>query len=70
MTREQFSTLLRSEMASRSWTVRDLAKSSGVTYEIVRRVVNGLGSTSVENATKILVAVGYDLRPVRALEAA
>ncbi|WP_339098257.1 helix-turn-helix transcriptional regulator (plasmid) [Deinococcus sp. VB142] len=63
MTREELSELLRSQMEERGWKILDLAKASGVSYEVVRRAVRGEASSSVENTTKILVAVGFTLQP-------
>lgn len=50
-------------MEERGWKILDLAKASGVSYEVVRRAVRGEASSSVENTTKILVAVGFTLQP-------
>lgn len=44
-------------MAARGWKIQDLAQKSDVTYEVVRRMVHGLSSSSVENTNKVLVAV-------------
>lgn len=62
MTRDELSALLLQEMQTRGWSVMDLSRASGVTYEVVRRVVRGQSSSSVEHTNEILVAVGYELR--------
>ena len=63
MTRDELSNLLREQMAARGWKILDLSKAADVSYEVVRRAVRGEASSSVENTTKILVAVGYTLQP-------
>lgn len=64
MTREELSELLLAEMKARNWSISDLARESGVTYEVVRRAVRAQASSSVENTNEILVAVGYRLQAV------
>lgn len=61
MNLERLTVILNEELSSRGWTVRTLAKEADVHYETVRRVVRGIGAPSLENATKLLVAVDRTL---------
>lgn len=61
MTNRELSRLLTAELKKRGWKVSDLATAAGMNYETVRRAVHGIGSSSLDNANKLLAAVGHDL---------
>lgn len=61
MTNRELSRLLRNELDKRDWTIKDLAREASMNYETARRAVLGIGSTSLENANKLLAAVGHKL---------
>jgi len=61
MTNGELSRLLKQELKKRAWKVSDLARIAGMNYETVRRAVYGIGSSSLENANKLLAAVGHEL---------
>ena len=53
--------MLAAELQSRGWTVLDLARQANMPYETVRRAVKGIGSISLQNANKLVVAVGKEV---------
>ena len=61
MTKRELSRLLQQELANRSWSVSDLARAAHMNYETVRRAVHGIGSSSLDNANKLLAAVDHEL---------
>ena len=56
-----FAEILDRELGSRSWSLLRLAEEARVSYETVRRARNGIGSITIDKATKILVALDLDL---------
>lgn len=61
MTSEELAKLLQEELKSRSWTVTDLARESQMNRETVRRAVQGIGSTSLTHANKLLATIDKGL---------
>ena len=61
MKKETLAEVLQKELGLRGWSLMRLAEEAGVSYETARRAKNGIGSITIDTATKILVAVDLDL---------
>ena len=61
MNREDLAGVLRDALVLKGWSIADLAKNAGVSYESARRALKGIGSIELETVTKLLVAVGRQL---------
>lgn len=61
MTSRELAHILQEELRKRSWTVTTLAREADMNRETVRRAVNGIGSTALENANILLATVGRSL---------
>ncbi|MBX3139874.1 MAG: hypothetical protein KF875_03915 [Trueperaceae bacterium] len=57
MTNRELAKILQGELKRRSWTVSDLARTTSMNRETVRRAVFGIGNTSLETANILLAAV-------------
>ena len=49
---------IRELRSSKGWTVRELAEKSGVTYQNINKIENGLYSTGVDVLGRIADALG------------
>lgn len=58
MNRMELSVCLTSGMEAKGWKITDLAEASELAYETVRSAVRGQTSPSLENASKMLAALG------------
>ncbi|WP_189007073.1 helix-turn-helix domain-containing protein [Deinococcus roseus] len=61
MNREDLAGVLRDALVQKGWSIADLAKNSGVSYESARRALKGIGSIELETVTKLLVAINKNL---------
>lgn len=60
-TPEELASLLDAELKQRNWSIKDLAREAGVTFEVVRRVVRGQSAPSWPTVNKILLPIGKKL---------
>ncbi|MEL6233307.1 MAG: hypothetical protein AAFR46_02750 [Pseudomonadota bacterium] len=60
MSEQRFGDLVLEALEKRQMTMRDLARVSGVSYDVIRELKRRKGSTSHENAQAIKRALGLD----------
>jgi phage repressor protein C with HTH and peptisase S24 domain len=68
MNDESFRDRVIAAAKSRGWSMRDLSRESGVTYDVVRELHRRNGTTRAENAEKLASALGLNAASVPALD--